>query len=1038
MKQLNKRILLFLGSLLLSTAVWAQEKTVTGTVTDPQGMPLPGVNVLVKGTTSGTQTDFDGNFNVQASEGDILLFSYVGMKSISQTITSAETYMVAMEEDSAVLDEVVLVGYGTQKKSSITTAVATMDTDILNQRPISKVDQAMVGQMAGVRVKQTSGVPGKSFSVQVRGTGSISAGNQPLYVIDGFPLEPATQNGNGDFGSGNPLDNINPGDIESIQVLKDAAAASIYGSRASNGVVLITTKSGKLGKPKLSFNTYYGINQTVKKLDVLSAEEWVDRATEIIDARWVNSGTGRTANQTSAERQAILGGFDTNFIKDDRWSQQGHPGLDYMDWQDEFFRTGEVKSYQLSARGGNEFVNYFISGEHLDQDGIALGVNYKRYSARANVEITANEKLKFGINIAPSYSVTQDPGVEGKDNLMHYVVSATPISENGLDYNVGDNNPYAWGRSVPSPIRTIENTIGENKIFRTLTTLYGEYEIIEGLRVKSSINLDNTEAKNKYFKPSFVDRNRQASGSFSSYQKQNFVNENTVNYDLDFNDIHTLSLLGGASYSIFKFDNQRILAAEGFGSDDITTINAANNISASGTYTLESKKVLISYFGRAQYGYKDTYLLTASIRRDGSSNFGRDTKWGVFPSASLGWNIDKEKFISDVNFISNMKLRASWGLAGNNTFSDDYASISRIGFSNYSYNGNFATGQVPINSANPNLSWEESETINFGTDIGLFKGRIFTSFDYYVKTNKDLLLSVPVPTASGFSSAVTNIGKVENRGWEFELTTRNLQGGEFTWTTNFNLSHNTNEVKQLGPDNSPILGGDFDIEHNILQVGQPLYSLFLVQQDGILSAEDIANGAALYGNQMEGDPKYVDANGDGVISPADRVLSGQPNPDYVYGITNTFTYKGFDLTVLLQGQSGGKIYSTFGRAIDRTGQGYQDNHLGFIRDRWRSPENPGNGIEGKAYSTFGRIKNTDWLYSSDYWRIRNITLGYDLGAIINTNIFSGLRIYITAENWFGNDKYYGGFNPEAVNSSGDDYGAFPLSKSIVTGLNFTF
>jgi len=1038
MKQLNKWILTCLSILCFTGLAWAQEKSVSGTVTDAQGMPLPGVNVLVQGTQRGTQTDFDGNFSLQASEGEVLLFSYLGMKSITQSVGSANTYTITMEADSAELDEVVLVGYGTQKKSSITTAVATMDTEILNQRPISKVDQAMVGQMAGVRVKQTSGVPGKSFSVQVRGTGSISAGNQPLYVIDGFPLEPSTQNGNGDFGSGNPLDNINPGDIESIQVLKDAAAASIYGSRASNGVVLITTKSGKLGKPKLSFNTYYGINKTVKKLDMLSAEEWVDRASEIIDARWVNSGAGRTADQTSAERQAILGGFDTNFIKDDRWFQEGHPGLDYIDWQDEFFRTGEVKSYQLSARGGNEFVNYFISGEHLNQDGIALGVNYKRYSARANVEITASDNLKFGVNIAPSYSVTQDPGVEGKDNLMHYVVSATPISEDGLDYNIGDNTAYAWGRSVPSPIRTIENTIGENKIFRTLTTLYGEYEIIEGLRIKSSINLDNTEAKNKYFRPSFVDRNRQAAGSFSAYQKQNFVNENTVNYDLNFNDTHTLSLLGGASYSIFKYDNQRILAAQGFGSDDITTLNAANNISASGTYTFETKKVLLSYFGRAQYGYKDKYLLTASIRRDGSSNFGRDTKWGVFPSASLGWNIDKEKFIADVDFISNMKLRASWGLAGNNTFSDDYASISRIGFSNYSYGGNFVTGQVPINSANPNLSWEESETINFGTDIGFLKGRIFTSFDYYVKTNKDLLLSVPVPTASGFSSAVTNIGKVENRGWELELTTRNLQGGALTWTTNFNISHNTNEVKQLGPDNSPILGGSFDIEHNILQVGQPLYSLYVVQQDGILSQEDIDNGAALYGNQMEGDPKYVDANGDGVISPADRVISGHPNPDYVYGMTNTFTYKGFDLTVLVQGQTGGKIYSTFGRAIDRTGQGYQDNHLGFIRDRWRSPENPGNGIEGKAYSTFGRIKNTDWLYSSDYWRIRNITLGYDLGAVIDTNLFSGLRIYVTAENWFGNDQYYGGFNPEAVNSNGDDYGAFPLSKSIVTGLNFTF
>lgn len=1037
MKKLTKHFFLFLAGFLTSVTMLAQEKTVTGTVTDADNIPLPGVNVLVKGTSRGTQTDFDGNFSLMASPDDVLVFSFVGMQSIEKTVGSHDNIVVILKASSAELDEVVLVGYGSQKKSSITTSVATMDTKLLEERPINKVDQAMIGQMAGVRVKQTSGLPGKSFSVQIRGTGSISANNQPLYVVDGFPLEPSTQNANGDFSSGNPLDNINPSDIASIQVLKDAAAAAIYGSRASNGVVLITTKSGAEGKAQISLNASVGINKTAKKLDILNADEWIERASEMIDYNWVHSGEGRTADQTSAEREAILGGFNASLIKDDRWTEPGHPGLDYIDWQDELFRTGIVQSYQLSAKGGTDNVHYYISGEHLNQEGVAIGVGYKRYSARANVDIKLNDKLSVGINLAPSYSLFTDPGVEGKDQELHHAVSAAPISEDGLDYNIGNNTNYAWGGGSPSPIRVVQNTIGENRISRTLSTLYANYEILTGLNFKSTLNFDNTESKNKFFRPSFVSRSRQAGGSFSSYQKQNFVTEQTLNYNHTFNEKHDLSLLAGFSYSTFKFDNQRIAAADGFGSDLITTLNAANNISASRTYTFETKKVLVSYFGRVQYGYDDRYLATASIRRDGSSNFGKDTKWGVFPSASVGWNVDKEDFMRDNNLFSALKFRASWGLAGNNGFSDDYASISRIGFSNYSYGGNFAVGQVPLNSANPDLSWEESETIDVGADIGILKNRIFTSLDYYVKTNSDLLLNVPVPTASGFSNTVTNIGKVENRGWELELTTRNFVG-DFRWTSNFNLSHNTNEVKQLGPDNSPILGGSFDIQHNILMVGQPLYSLYVVHQDGILTQEDIDNGAALYGNQTVGDPKYVDANGDGVISPADRQLSGHPNPDYVWGVSNDLYYKGFDLSVLVQGQTGGKIYSTFGRAIDRTGMGYNQNVLGTHRDRWRSPENPGNGEDGKANSNFGRIKNTDWLYPSDYWRIRNITLGYALGEKLNSNVIKALRIYVSAENYFGGDKYVGGFNPEAVNNNGDDYGAFPLSKSIVTGVNLTF
>ncbi|PHN03224.1 SusC/RagA family TonB-linked outer membrane protein [Flavilitoribacter nigricans] len=1033
------RSLLLVGCCVLSLQFGWSQRMVSGTLTDAESNdPLIGANVVVKGTSTGTITDFDGRYSLEIpDDATTLVYSYTGYTPKEIEVAGQSVINVQLSSGT-ILDEVVVIGYGTQKRADITGAVARFEAERLEERPIARVDQALVGQLAGVRVQQTSGLPGAGFKVQIRGTGSINANNQPLYVIDGFPLEVSEQNANGGFGAGNPLDNLNPNDIQSIEVLKDAAAAAIYGSRASNGVVLITTKSGQAGKARINLNVSYGFNETAKKLDILNAEEWIDRASEMIDNAWVNSGAGRTADQTSAERLQILGGaFNRGLIKDDRWSQPGHPGLVFIDWQDEMFRRGSMQNYQLSASGGNEYVKYYVSGDYLDSEGIAIGVGYKQYSARANVEVNASDRLTLGINLSPSYSIASDPGVEGKDQQMHIAVGMVPISEDtvGLDVNVGNNTPYTWGSSRSSPIRVIENTIGDRKIFRTLGTVYAQYNLLDGLDFRTSFNLDHADQTNKDYTPAWVTRNRTAGGRYSGYRRQTFVNENTLSFSKTLGGLHNLSAVIGTSYNTSKFDNYDIRVAGGFNSEVITTLNAAN-INAGGTYTRETKNTLISYFGRLQYNFNDRYLLAASLRRDGSSRFGPDTKWGVFPSVSAGWRVSEEAFMENVDLISSLKVRASWGISGNNGIGD-YSHVSLLNFANYTFGGNLAPGQVPGNFANRSLGWEESETIDIGLDVGLFENRVFASFDYYTKRNTDLLLNIPVPTAIGFSSALTNIGEVLNKGWEVELSTRNLTG-ELGWNTSINFSHNSNEVVQLGPENTPILGGAFDITHNILMVGEPMYSIFVVQQDGILSQSDIDGGAALYGNQQEGDPKYVDANGDGVISPDDRVLSGHPNPDYVWGITNTFSYKGFDLSFLFQGQWGGVIYSTFGRAMDRTGQGFTDNTLGFHRDRWRSPDNPGAGERGKASSSFGRIKNTDWLYPNDYWRLRNLTLGYNLQNVLNSNLVSNARIYLTAENYFGGDKYLGGFNPEAVNNSGDDYGAFPLPKSIIFGLNLTF
>ncbi|PJJ59923.1 SusC/RagA family TonB-linked outer membrane protein [Hymenobacter chitinivorans] len=1030
------------------------EWQVTGKVTASNGEALPGVTVVLKGTTRGTTTGPDGSFALAVPEtAGTLVFSYIGYQTQEQSFSGATTLSIRLADDAKALEEVVVVGYGTQKKADVTAAIARFDAKQLEERPIARVDQALIGQLAGVQVKQTTGVPGRGFSVQVRGSGSITAGNEPLYVIDGFPLETAAQNAGGRFGTGSPLDNINPNDIESIEVLKDAAAAAIYGSRASNGVVLITTKKGKSGKPRINLNTYAGYSQAVRTLPMLSAEQWVDRATEIINATWVGSGTGRTAAQTTAERMKILGVNTINptYMVDDRWFEPGHPGLTYVDWEKEAFQKGATQDYQVSASGANDFVNYYVSGDYFTQTGILPGLGYKRYSGRANLDIKATDKLKFGLNLSPSYSVAKDPGVEGKDALIHLLTSITPVveAEAGLNTNTGDFTSYRWGATRNSPLRQLENNTGETRTMRTLATLYAEYQLVKNLNLRSTLNLDNSDGATKAYSPAFVNGslgNRQAQGSYNGYRRTTFVNENTLAYSFNLGGNHDFSALVGYAYNVTKLDAQRLTAAGGFVNSAVTTINGAASVSGTANnFTTETRNVLVSYFGRVQYSYLGKYLVSGTVRRDGSSRFGQNQQFGVFPSVSAGWRLSQESFLQSLSALSELKLRASYGLSGNNNIGD-YSSVATLGSYGYSFGTTPVNGQAPNRVNNPDLKWEKSQTLDVGVDFGVLKNRLTGSFDYYTKTSKDLLLNVPIPSSAGFTTQLTNVGEVVNKGWELELSSRNLTGA-FQWNTAVNLAHNTNKVVHLGQGDAPIqVVSAFDIPNNILQVGQPLYSIYVVKQIGILSQADLDSKAALYGSQTVGDPKYFDANGDGKIDPNDRVIVGHPNPDYVAGITNSFKYKGFDLSVLVQGQWGGSIYSLFGRAIDRTGQGYVDNVPAFYTERWRSADNPGAGERGKAYSTFGRIKNTDWLYSSDYYRVRNITLGYDLGLVIKKSIAQGARIYVTAENFFGQDKYDGGYNPEAVNTDGGDasfpvgvdYGGLPLTKSLVLGLNLTF
>ncbi|WP_245917026.1 TonB-dependent receptor [Mucilaginibacter yixingensis] len=1051
------------------SATYAQQVTVSGVVTDSKKLPIPAASVLLKGTQQGTTTDLNGKFTIKASVGQVLTFKSVGFTDKDVAVGASHIINVTLEETNSQLNEVVVIGYGTQKKANVSGALATYHPENLDERPIARVDQALVGQLSGVNVKQNTGLPGKAFSVQVRGTGSLSGGNEPLYVIDGFPLSVSSQNSGGGFSTGNPLDNINPNDIEDIQVLKDAAAAAIYGSRASNGVVLITTKRGKTGKAKISYNGYTGYNAASKYLPMLNGDEWIDRATEMINAAYVKQygSVGATANDDAATRRAKIGigptAINTAYMLDPRWAIPGHPGLQYVDWEHAIEQNGGVQNHELSASGGTDNVNYFLSGNYANQNGFIKGVGYQAYSARANVEVKASKDIKIGVNLAPSYSISQDPGVEGKDNIFHQAISYSPIQEDttGLYANSFKNRQYTWSNSANSPVAKLENKIGETKKYRTLATIYAEWQIMDGLTLRSSVNSDNIDNTSRGYTPYTVSGtldNRTfnastnpnlgigASGSYSTFRRQTFVNENTLTFNKTFNKVHSLNVLLGQSYNTDRTDNSSVSSVGGYNSVVVQTLNAAINTTGS---TNSTKNVLVSYFGRVQYAFKDKYLLSASLREDGSSRFGANTKYGVFPSASLGWRVIDENFMKKAPVFSDLKLRVSYGVNGNNNIGD-YGSIAQIGSSGYVLGSTpaLATGQAPSNVVNPDLQWEQSQTVDAGVDFGFFGNRLTGSFDYYNKLNTKLLLQVPLPGTSGFTSYLSNAGSVRNVGEELELTSRNMIG-KFQWSTTFNISHTANKVVSLsGGQQQIIIPNSFDVSDAILKVGYPINSIYVVKQIGFLTAADIANGAATYGSgETVGDPKYEDINHDGVITEADKQIVGHPNPNFTWGMTNTFRYKNFDLSVLIQGQNGGSIYSLLGRAITRTGQGFTDNAPEFYVNRWRSPTDQGAGRVSKAYSTFGFVANTDWLYSSDYYRIRDITVGYNLKGLIKSKAISAARLYCSMENFFGHDKYYGGFNVDAQNTAissnsaypeAGDYGGLPLAKSLIFGVNVTF
>lgn len=1025
--------------LLISIFSFAQNNfTVHGKVTDEKGKPVEGVSVQVKGTSNATATDNKGNYSITApSSNAVLVISSVGYQEQEVPVNNRSLLNFSLTTSTSTLNDVVVVGYGTQRKRDVTGSVAQLNASQFEDRPIARIEQAMQGQMAGVQVRATTGSPGASLQIRVRGTASVNASNDPLYVVDGIPVD--------------NLDDLNPDDIQSINVLKDAASTAIYGSRGTNGVVLITTKQGQAGKTKFTFNSYYGIQQLANKMDLLSAQEWIDLTTQIEDSNYVRRGRqlGKTwsAGDPIAVRQQNLGitGRDANYIPDSRWAY-GTDSLDFIDWQDAFYRNAPIMNYQLTASGGTNKLTYRISGNYLDQDGIADRTNYKLFSIRANLEANLTDYLKMGLELSPSYSWSTGGNVDGKDAQSHHVLAMIPVAEQdaGLNSGIAPWGTYYWAGSTQSPIAYQRLTTNELNRQRLLSNMYLQAKITNGLSLKVTGAWNTNQSNQKVYHPS-IGLNQlpgaNSSGSYNTGNSQYYLFESLLTYNRQFGD-HHINVIAGYTAEETKSVNTYQNASK-FANDDLTTLNNATS-TVTRSLTTELKRTLVSYLTRLQYNYKDKYLLSASFRRDGSSKFGANTKWGNFPSVGVGWDVARESFMLPVSWVSQLKLRASFGENGNNGI-PDYIAYGGIGAANYSFGNALANGYVATSISNPDLHWEKTRSTDVGADMGFINNRVNLSVDYYYKLTTDMLLNVPFALATGFSSGWQNIGHMYNKGWEFELNTQNIKAHNFQWQTSINLSLNKNQILALGQGDAPIHGG-FSNLTQIDQVGKPIGEFYMYKAIGVYKDDnDLANSPHMSKN-IVGDVKYADISGpngkpDGIIDSYDRTLLGQPDPKYTWGFYNSFKYHEFDLSFLIQGAGGNQIYDLIGRAIDRPSMGFRANALGRWRNRWRSPSDPGDGFTPRIDGTTGGLYDSRWLYDATYARFKNITIGYDLPNGTIKGIASA-RVYVSGENLFYiHNKDYGGYSPEEdnnVSNASYEYGAYPSARTFTIGINLGF
>jgi len=1035
--------------------------TLKGVILDEMGTPLPGASVFEKGTSNGVNSDFEGSFTLSVSSSDaVIIVSYLGFDKVEIRAADFDDSMnITLVESSSALDEIVITGYGRQVKRNITGAVSSISLKQIEDLPLATFENAIQGQMAGVQVTEASGEPGAGATVRVRGVGSISAGNEPLYVIDGFPISKNVGLGvQGDNfrrrssfrpPSQNPLANLNPNDIESIQVLKDASTASIYGSRGSNGVIIITTKRGKKGgAPSFSYNSFFGSQSVANKLDLMNSAELIDYNRDATNNAYLQRNPGANTSDPNSVRTS--GSWR---LAEDVLSPSG---VD-VDWQDVVFRSAMVQTHNLSVSGGSDNSSYYISGNFFDQDGIIEKSNFKRYSLRVNLEVDLNDRTRIGLNLAPSYIVSDkvpagSPYFARPPGIVYSGIVHAPFIDpynpdgsinqlNNQSYILTPDGQSSSFTSASNPLAIIEAVDDQLNQNRTFGNIFAEYDLMDNLTFKSYFGVDiNNYKRNFYRASSLLYRTAttgETYGQTASSESLSWVAEQTLNYRKEIGS-HNIDALVGYTAQKEKIDISSAVA-DTFPDDLVKTISGGQIASGS---AVQEEWSLVSLLAKVNYSYEDRFLATASLRSDTSSRFGQGNKTGVFSSLSAGYRMSED---INADWLSDLKLRASWGETGNFLI-PNYASIGLLSSYNTTFDGSLTNGIAPSTISNQDLSWEKTTSFDIGLDFGFLNDRIYGSLEYFKSTTTDLLLAVQIPSALGFSNALTNIGEVVNKGFEISVTSRNLTGA-LNWTTDFNFSTIENEVTKLGPSGDPILSRGGAGNRHITKVGEPIGSYYGYQTNGIYQNQaEIDNSGIVdqIASPQPGDFKWVDVNNDGFINSADRTTIGNYLPDFTYGINNRFEYNNFEFTFLLQGVEGNEVLNLTRRHMGNGEANY--NSYSEWTNRWRSEAEPGNGLIPRANRQTGNSNNRPSNYQvedASYLRLRNVTLAYTFPESNFNGKLDRLRLYLSGTNLFTKTDYLG-FNPEVNNQDDntnvqvEDYGAYPLSSVITFGINAKF
>ncbi|MCS2428412.1 SusC/RagA family TonB-linked outer membrane protein [Parabacteroides goldsteinii] len=1000
----------------VSITISQQQKKITGVVTDKEGVPVIGANVLEKGTTNGTVTDADGRFSLDISRNATLQISYLGYNTQNIVVGNQTTFAVKLSEDSEALDEVVVVAYGTQKARAVTGSMSKLNNEELEDIPVPNISQKMQGKFSGVQITQANGEPGGGMAIRIRGAASVNGGNSPLVVIDGFPITP---------NEGTGLESISPEEIENITILKDAASTSLYGSRAANGVILVTTKRAKEGKTDVEFSAYFGATQVSKRgrPDVMNAQEFAQFKKEYYEDQ--------------AKYEGYTGGVPECY-QNPSSLQNG------TDWYDVLLQTALTQNYNLSLQSGTTKVKSAVNLNYNKQDGVIINTYSERFSARANNVYEASDRVTFGLNLSGSYMSGQIiPGLGGGRNI----IGSAFLMDPQLKYK-NDDGTYPISYSQPGMFANpnfylvLNERDDPKKRMRGTLNTYADVKIIDGLKYRISANADLGSDQTESWVPSiangamFTAPPQPAVGSYGTSKYVNWLIENMLTYNKTFADKHNVDLLLGYSTQKTTSENAKINASD-YPDDEVGWFNAATTKVGEGD---RSSWAMISYLARANYDYMGKYLLSVSFRRDGCSRFGMNAKWANFPSVSAGWIASDESFMERFDRLSYLKLRGSYGIVGNYNIGN-YNHLATIGTYNYVFNNGISAGRGTSGIGNADLTWETTKQLDFGVDLGLFNDRVFLVYDYYWKKTDGLLYQIDIPYSSGFENIQSNIGEFRFWGHEVGLETKNMTG-KFKWNTSLNLTFNRNKAMKLGTNNTPIGGNNNQEDYNRTEVGKPLGLFYGYVYDGVFMTQEEYEAGPKHASSMVGTVRMKDLNGDNVIDNNDRTFIGDPNPDCIFGMTNTFSWKDFDASVVFTGSLGGDI-------IDGTYE-WTENIDGVfnvrkeVAERWRSEDNPGNGNIPRTRTgttELFRYTNSRWVFKNNYITLKNITLGYTIPMKSNPYI-KGIRVYGSAQNLFTVGSYPG-MNPEVNKNTsglyqGVDHTTYPVARIYTIGLNVKF